>query len=167
MKSTADKSGVEIRPCKMEDLKEVHAIEQRNFPSPWPKFWFENLYLQNSVDFLVAMDDGDILGYAIARMERKFELWKLRFGEQGRLLKIAVKKKARRQGIGTSLMQAMIARLMDRGASDIWLEVRTRNTEARKFYLAMGFEEKELVKDYYLNGDDAVIMAKSFQPKRS
>ncbi|KXB03456.1 hypothetical protein AKJ45_01580 [candidate division MSBL1 archaeon SCGC-AAA261F19] len=158
----ADKQEIKIRPFKERDLQEVYAIERRSFPNPWPKFWFESLHLQNSADFLVASQNEDVLGYAIAKTEGKFKLWKLQVKEQGRLLKIAVKKEARHQGIGKSLLQAIIARLIERGTTDIWLEARTQNIGARKFYRAMGFEEKKIVDDYYKNGGDAIIMAKSF-----
>lgn len=161
MRWMADKQKIKIRPFREKDLKEVYTIERRNFPNPWPKFWFENLHLQNSADFLVASQNENVLGYAIAKIEGKFKLWKLQVEEQGRLLKIAVREEVRRQGIGKSLLKAIIARLIERGATDIWLEARTQNIGARKFYRAMGFEEKKTVNGYYKDGGDAIIMAKS------
>ena len=43
---------------------------------------------------------------------------------------------------------------------EIKLEVRIENKGARKFYKKIGFEEKKVLKNYYEDGEDAVIMRK-------
>ena len=41
------------------------------------------------------------------------------------------------------------------------LQVRMSNKEAIKFYKNLGFVEKELLKRYYIDGEDAILMFKS------
>lgn len=156
-----ERSEVEIRDGRQEDLGEVCAIENRNFPAPRPKWWFNNFLFRSSGDFLVATDGKSVLGYAIGIVERDLKLWKLGFKEQAHLLDIAVEKEERRRGIGTSLLRVLIDRFKKRGVGSIKLEVRTQNIGAREFYQSLGFKKNGLKENYYPDGDDALVMTKS------
>lgn len=57
---------------------------------------------------------------------------------------------------------------MDRAEADptiteVYLHVQVSNEDAKSFYLARGFEEKEVIKDYYKNIDppDCFLLSKT------
>ena len=63
------------------------------------------------------------------------------------------------KGIGTKLLQEMIALLKKRGMERLWLEVRVSNDAAYNLYKKIGFTEIFRRKEYYHNPiEDAYIM---------
>ncbi|MEM6650695.1 MAG: GNAT family N-acetyltransferase, partial [Pseudomonadota bacterium] len=73
------------------------------------------------------------------------------------VLPAAVKK-----GIGTALLVHALQTLKDRRAKLLFLEVSTLNKAALTLYKRQGFERIGDRKDYYAQGEDAVVMAHSF-----
>jgi ribosomal-protein-alanine acetyltransferase len=72
---------------------------------------------------------------------------------------IAVAPAARRQGLGRTLVTAMLAEAVARGASQVFLEVRADNPNARALYDSLGFEQIAVRANYYQpDGVDAQIM---------
>lgn len=148
---------VEIRPCREADLDEIYSIEWLNFPIPWSPFALRD-YLRNEIgDFLVATNGNEILGYAIATVEKQINQ---RIIERGHLLKIVVRKEHRRKGVGSSLLKSLICNMERKGVEEIVLEVRVENPQARKLYQKFGFKDREYMANFYLNGDDALLMTK-------
>lgn len=150
---------IQIRPGRVKDLESICDIERKSFPTSWPKSSFEHLLLCESNIFMVATKEEEVVGYAIATVEKNFSFKRI-FEKKGHLLKIAVDEGMRRQGIGSSLLRGVIENLKDRGIDSIKLEARVQNDEARRFYKRQGFEEEELMKNYYPDGADAVSMEK-------
>ncbi len=72
---------------------------------------------------------------------------------------IAVAPAARRNGLGRTLVTAMLAEAATRGASQVFLEVRADNPNARALYESLGFEQIAVRAKYYQpDGVDAQIM---------
>jgi [ribosomal protein S18]-alanine N-acetyltransferase len=72
---------------------------------------------------------------------------------------IGVADSARRQGLGRVLMLQMIGEARDRGATEVFLEVRADNPGAQALYDSLGFEPIAVRPKYYQpDGVDAVIM---------
>lgn len=75
------------------------------------------------------------------------------------LYNIAVDPAAKRQGIGTILLLALIERLKRRKVESVWLEVRESNAEAIAFYERHGFTAEVTRRNFYTNPtENAVIM---------
>jgi ribosomal-protein-alanine acetyltransferase len=72
---------------------------------------------------------------------------------------IAVAESARRNGLGRVLMLRLIAEARERGAEQIFLEVRADNPSAQSLYESLGFERIAVRPRYYKGGIDAVIMS--------
>jgi ribosomal-protein-alanine N-acetyltransferase len=71
---------------------------------------------------------------------------------------IMVAPSAQRRGVGTSLMGEFIARARAEGGTNIFLEVRESNQNARALYRKLGFYEAGLRFDYYSSPrENAVI----------
>jgi ribosomal-protein-alanine N-acetyltransferase len=72
---------------------------------------------------------------------------------------IAVAPGARRHGLGRALVTAMLAEAAARGASQVFLEVRADNPNARALYDSLGFEQIAIRAKYYQpDGVDAQLM---------
>lgn len=72
---------------------------------------------------------------------------------------IAVAPRARRNGLGRTLMLALIGEARKRGAREVFLEVRADNPGAQALYRELGFEEIGVRPRYYQpDGVDAIVM---------
>jgi ribosomal-protein-alanine N-acetyltransferase len=132
------------------DVRAIHALEQRCFPSPWRREFFESEITNDGRYNLVARRDGIIVGYL-------FAMW---FADEMHINKIAVDVTARRQGIALALMQRCTAFAIEQRVTSISLEVRRSNDEAQQFYSFLGFEAEYIRKGYYPDGEAAVVMMK-------
>ena len=72
---------------------------------------------------------------------------------------ICVSEDMRKLGIGRCLLEHMISVAGEKGAENIYLEVRSKNEAAIGLYKKMGFQDSYVRKGYYRDPvDDAVIM---------
>lgn len=132
-----------IRDCRLDDLPAVLDIERQSFAHPYTRFVFKK-YLRAT--FLV-LERQRILGYVIA----------VKMGCKGIIISLAIHPEYRRRGHGSRLVQAVTERL---APSVLEIQVRRSNTDAQRFYTAIGFQKSHVVPCYYGNGEDAVIMIK-------
>src|ERR1041385_7164582 len=109
--------GVTIERATATDVREVHALEQRCFPSPWRREFFESEITNESRYNLVARRNGAVAGYL-------FAMW---FADEMHINKIAVDAALRRQGIALAMMQRCLAFAAEHAVTSIWLEVRSSN----------------------------------------
>jgi len=140
---------VALRRLAYADLPAVLAIERQSFPAPWSLSMFVLELSKPSGVCLAAVRPGavEIAGYVVC--SRYADVW--------HLMNIAVAEDARRQGIASGLIDAMIA---SGGKSERYtLEVRVSNTGAIAMYERLGFRTAGRRSRYYQdNGEDAVIM---------
>ena len=62
-------------------------------------------------------------------------------------------------------MQHLIAEARDRGATELFLEVRADNPNAQALYESLGFEQLAIRPNYYQpDGVDAIVMRHTIQP---
>jgi ribosomal-protein-alanine N-acetyltransferase len=142
--------GLTIERAVATDIRDIHALEQRCFPAPWRREFFESELTNDGRYNLVARRDGIIIGYL-------FAMW---FADEMHVNKIAVDERVRRQGIALALMQRCTAFAIEQGVTSISLEVRQSNDEAQQFYSFLGFEAEYIRKGYYPHGESAVVMMK-------
>lgn len=141
---------IEIRPLSYSDLPQVLAVERRSFPTPWSLAMFVLELSKPTSVCLAAMRDGALVGHLIC--SRYDTVW--------HLMNIAVDPGARRQGVATALLSALIERIDDgAGSAQLTLEVRPSNRAAIALYERFGFRSAGTRPRYYQdNGEDAVIM---------
>jgi [ribosomal protein S18]-alanine N-acetyltransferase len=102
--------------------------------------------------FLVADDDGVVIGYAGL----------LTAGAEADVLTIAVTLARWGEGTGTALLDALLAEAARRGCTEVFLEVRIDNTRAQQLYRRYGFTEIGVRKGYYQpSGADALVMRRA------
>jgi len=138
-----------IEPLNRSHIPQIIEIEKQSFPDPWTEEKFiQEIDLKFS-HFYVAKVNDEIAGYA--------GFWHIT--EEANIVNIAVKKAYRRQGIGKNLLEYLIESAKQKKISDMYLEVRLKNTTAQELYKKYGFEVCFTRKKYY-NDDDGLIMYK-------
>jgi len=140
----AEKAPARIRKFKIEDINKILEIEEEAFPkTAYSKETFLS-YANSSPDNFIVIEAGkDIVGYII-------------FDISGHIHSTAVKPTYRRKGFGKMLFMHASKCAKKR----LWLEVRSKNSGAIKFYKRLGMKIIGKIPDYY-RGDDALIMALS------
>ena len=159
-----------IREFRPIDLKRVYEIECKSFKDPYDVISLLNLYEMHHETFLVALKDGFIVGYVISRVVNSHKnqaqdnvstIGPFDFRRIGHILAIAVDPPYRKQRIGTSLMEAVRRKLEAMGIINLWLEVRASNKGAIDFYKKLSFKETGIVRSYYSDGEDAIVLKKA------
>jgi ribosomal-protein-alanine N-acetyltransferase len=126
----------------------VHVIEQSVFADPWTTQDFRDCVSSDAV-FLVAETADGIVGYVVA----------LEVVDEGEVLNLAVAPAGRRHGLGRALVEHVLEALGERGALQVYLEVRESNAPARALYAAHGFKEVGRRKEYYRRPvEDAIVL---------
>jgi ribosomal-protein-alanine N-acetyltransferase len=88
-------------------------------------------------------------------------------GSEWELENIVVAAFARRQGLGTQLVQCFMNKASENGAETIFLEVRESNAPARRLYEKMEFTEVGRRKGYYRDPPEDAILYRWFNSKRN
>lgn len=139
-----------IRFMRLKDVDQVAAIEEATFAKPWSRESFRQELTRNAVArYLVAEEDGQVLGYAGA--------WVIL--DESHITNIAVREDARGRGLGKRLTGELLQVLSNLGACYATLEVRVSNLRAQNLYKSLGFISVGKRKRYYEdNNEDAFLM---------
>ena len=82
--------------------------------------------------------------------------------DQGELANLAVKESYRGRGLGSALLEQAMAEARDHQVESLFLEVRESNRTAQNLYLARGFVQVAVRRDYYRNPrEDALVLLKT------
>lgn len=142
----------ELRRMRWWDIASVMTLETDLFAEDaWTDtmFWSE-LAERDTRYYLVAVVGDAVVGYAGLCAYPAGEAY---------IQTIAVTEKHQRAGIGTSLLEALLAEAACRGAGRIDLEVRADNKAAIALYERYAFRQIGVRRGYYQpSGADAIVM---------
>lgn len=126
---------IKIRKARKDDIKFIKEMDDLYLKARHSIDYF----LRNIDNLLIALDGKKVIGYIMY--------------EGDEVLNLIVHPDYRKKGIGKELMKEIM------GNSEI-LVCRTRenNKEAFVFLKKLGFREKQRIKGYYKNGDNAIEM---------
>jgi ribosomal-protein-alanine N-acetyltransferase len=143
----------------MEDLKKVISINLVTLPEHYSDYFFEDILKSSPESFIVAENDGVIVGYIMCRIEYGFSNFK-RFSliRKGHIVSLAVLEEHRKNGLGKSLISSAVEALKFKGCNEVYLEVRATNEEAVKIYKQLGFKITSILKGYYRDNEKANLM---------
>ena len=142
---------MKIRRAEPEDLPFIVEIEGLCFPeeTAFPAGMFAYL-IKYSVSLVACEPEDRVIGFIIGYTS----------GRSGAVYTLDVHPTHRKKGVGSRLVQAMEEELRAQGARAIRLEAALENPEAIELYRKAGYRERELVRNYYGRGKDAVRMWK-------
>ncbi|SMG36239.1 GNAT family N-acetyltransferase [Dethiosulfovibrio salsuginis] len=141
---------VDIDFCDEGRAREIAAIDLLSQPAPWPleAILKDMRERQGEVVYLGAFYKSGMVGF-VALEPRAEDLW---------VLQLSVDPERRRWGVGSQLIGAASVFADERGCSRIFLSVRASNRGALEFYRALGFRQREVLINYYSNGEDGIRM---------
>ncbi|MFI6171556.1 ribosomal protein S18-alanine N-acetyltransferase [Nocardia sp. NPDC051052] len=146
---------IRIEPMVTADIERCVELEQLLFPEddPWHAVAFQSeLAAPHNLYITARDDDGRMVGYAGVALLGDDE------HPEAEVHTIGVDPTCLRAGIGTLLLEALLAEAAKRGGP-MFLEVRTDNTPAIALYAKHGFHIIGLRKNYYHpSGADAYTM---------
>ncbi len=142
---------MKIRRAEPRDLPFIVEIEGLCFPkeTAFPAGMFANL-IKYSVSLVASESEDRVIGFIIGYTS----------GRSGAVYTLDVHPIHRKKGVGSKLVRAMEEELRAQGARAIRLEAALENPGAMELYRKAGYRERELVRNYYGRGKDAVRMWK-------
>lgn len=136
------------RPGPDSDLQywsaQIHAAEwddANEIDEPYTAASLRRYLQQATSVFVVAHEDGTLLGIASASLLLK------PWGDCRWLYvdEVDVVVPRRREGVGTAIMQALLAIARDAGCDELWLGTEADNAPAAALYRRIGGEEAEVL----------------------
>lgn len=128
---------ISIRPFREADQDNVIKLWDKVFPgAPQHNNPARDIRTKREVQpdlFLVALMEDQIVGTAMAGFD----------GHRGWVYYLGVDPDYQRQGIGTSLMKRIEARLIGMGCPKLNLQIRADNTEVQSFYESLGYSAED------------------------
>lgn len=138
-----------IRELSQSDVSQVYAIECENFAQPWTREALLGEIASERSHYLVALEDDEVIGY--------IGFWKI--FDEGHITNVAVRKSCHNKGVGSQLVEGMLALGHGLGIDRYTLEVRVGNHPAIGLYKKYGFENAGSRKGFYDHPkEDAMIM---------
>jgi len=130
-------------------------------PENYNTFFFMDLHERFPATFIVAEENGELVGYIMCRIETGLSgLGIIGVARKAHVISIAVLPAHQRQGIGYALMREAMQNMALYKAKECYLEVRASNTPAVKLYKKMGFHIIRRIRGYYIDDEDAYVMAR-------
>ena len=141
-----------LRTATADDLGAIMALERASFPTD---AWSETLMAAELSSphgrYVVDVEAGRLAGYGGVRA--------VQGAADADIQTIAIAEHARGTGRGRALRHALLAAARERGAREVFLEVRADNPVAESLYVSEGFTEIARRPRYYQPDDvDAVVM---------
>lgn len=141
------------RLASAEDLDRVLALEEASFNNPTPRDWYERELQRPDVCFIYVLRTAE---HPVAAF---CAFWLV--AEQAHINNLAVLPELRGRGLGTQLLEALVAEAAHLGAESMTLEVRASNTPALRLYARSGFTQDGVRKNYYTSPvEDALILSR-------
>ncbi len=124
----------------IRDLGSVVSIVPHEQSWPRRRAIYEELLADGESFALGARRDGRLIGYAMVRVAPPDAVW-YTGGRYAELTSLCVAADERGGGLGTALLDAVEAGLLERGLDQYVIGVDTPNADAQRFYERRGFRD--------------------------
>ncbi|MBX3679258.1 ribosomal protein S18-alanine N-acetyltransferase [Cognatazoarcus halotolerans] len=141
---------LEFEPMSTDDLDWVSVAESTLHSHPWTLGNFADS-LGAGYSCWIGRDGTERVSYGVLMLVL----------DEAHLLNISVTTSAQRRGVGQAMLQHLFNVSVERGASQMFLEVRPSNAAALALYCRNGFEPVGRRKAYYpglKTREDAIVM---------
>lgn len=150
---------VRIRAATPADVAGILALE-RLFPGDRMSAASVRRFLRiETADVIVADRQGALVGALVILVRRN--------SPRARLYSVVVAPSARGQGLGARLVLRAERCARARGRTGMQLEVRRDNAAARALYRSLGYDERQVLPDYYEDGATGLRLWRDFPRKKS
>lgn len=143
---------IQIRPMLISDLNNIKDILIQDFDDFWNYNIFKSELENLNSEYFAALENDEIVGFA--------GIWIS--VDDIHITNIVTKKSCRNHGIGTKLLEHLIAISKEKNLSSLTLEVNEKNQSAIKLYEKHHFQKIGQRKNYYNQNENAIIMTYYF-----
>ena len=148
---------VRLRPMTADDLPAIMRLEEDLFaPDTWTTAMYRDELAQpDTRHYLVVENGSGVVGYGGL----------IAYDDEAHIATLGVALDRQGEGLGSLLLDALLAESDRRGAPVVLLEVRADNEVAQGLYRRRGFTEIGRRRRYYQpSGTDAVVMKRETKP---
>ena len=140
---------MQFRKAVMQDVDAIWEIEQSVFSSPWSRDQLAHKLVANpNAGHWVLDDGGSIIGFIMSYIVQ-YEV---------QIINIAVRLSHQYRGYGKRILSDFLSQFNEK--TYLFLEVRESNLPAYQLYSHFGFDQIDIRRKYYHDGEDAIVMAK-------
>lgn len=143
-----DITKIEMRTMKLPDLEEIKNILQTDFDDFWNFEIFKEELVNNNSNYLVLHYNDEIVCFGGIKI----------ILDEANIMNIVTKKSERNQGFAKFILNELINISKEQNCTSITLEVNENNLPAVHLYELFNFKEVGRRKNYYKNGDTAILM---------
>ncbi len=140
---------MQIKKCSTEYIDRIYEIDKTSSSYNWTKKMFVDG--QKGL-FDVLFIDDIIAGFIVYSMVI----------DEGEIFNIVIDNKYKEHGYGTFLLQNTLKKMSQNGVKTVYLEVGEKNNKAIQLYKKLGFDIYNRREKYYKNGENAILMKKTF-----
>ena len=138
-----------IRYARSNDFDRIYEIEKRVFSNPWSKESIKNELDNDSKSLnLISQINGQLMGYFFSHV----------ISNEVHILNVAIDVSFQHRGNGKAFFNQILKKYLE--YANVFLEVKRTNLPAINLYHKFGFEEIDIRKMYYSDGQDAIVMSR-------
>lgn len=139
-----------IRVATLADIPALVKLEKLCNPSPWSETQLSGAIKTPSPSWIIEDEQHHVLAMLV---------WQL-IVDQAEIHLLNTHPQHRRLGYAQYLLKHLFQYSQQQSLTRILLEVRAGNVAARQLYLSEGFTDCGQRKNYYTNGEHAILMEK-------
>ncbi len=147
-----DITKIEISTMILNDLEQIKKNLQTDFDDFWNFEIFKEELANNNSMYLVLRYENEIVSFGGIKI----------ILDEADIMNIVTKKNKRNQGFAKFLLNELITIAEEQNCKTITLEVDENNLPAIKLYKDFEFKEVGKRKNYYKNGNTAILMTYTF-----
>ena len=147
-----DITKIEISTMMLNDLKQIKKNLQTDFDGFWNFEIFKEELANNNSMYLVLRYENEIVSFGGVKI----------ILDEADIMNIVTKKDKRNQGFAKFLLNELITIAEEQNCKTITLEVDENNLPAINLYKDFDFKEVGKRKNYYKNGNTAILMTYTF-----
>ncbi len=150
-----------LRKFNVNDLERITYINRACLPENYSDYFFVDLHRKFPETFIVAEENGEVVGYIMCRVEAGLSSSILRgLIKKGHIVSVAVLPQHRRKSIGEALVVKAMENMQLYNAKQCFLEVRVSNKPAVMLYKKLSFQVTRTIPNYYADGENSYVMTK-------
>lgn len=145
-----DITKMEMHTMRLSDLEEIKNTLQTDFDDFWNFEIFKEELVNNNSSYLVLRYDNEIVCFGGIKI----------ILDEANIMDIVTRKDKRNQGFARFVLNELINISKEQNCTSITLEVNENNLPAIHLYELFDFKEVGKRKNYYKNGDTAILMTR-------
>lgn len=140
---------MKIVDLNANDIDKILELYSLYFDDGWNKNMLTGAFNSNRF-FAIGLQEEDLVGvitYSLSDVDADIE-------------GLVISKEYRNKGLALFLLSELEKRLKGENVQKVFLEVRESNIPAKNLYIKNGYQQINLRKSYYNDGENAIVMAK-------